>query len=300
MPNVSTFLFLVLQLQLERMVELLVSEIELEAAREEQIVQLMNALQESIAAKEYDIANEKKITNEMADVRSKLKPGIVAQTLDHLVEQKRKVGAIEQELVNDLFECLLELQIILEDARARAATIDAVLNRMVRPTTQASTPYEWRDIEAMEMVLERAAEGVIASEKRIRKLGQQIEDALVKRTVVLGDDLPPSLAKAAQRTAARKFRNKLKLDVEGFSDLKGKDEEELLRMLAKSVSCATLASSQAAIYGLKAVLETMTDQPVKKVTNKLLDEAKDVAQASSPRGNIQETVKSTASVLGMV
>jgi hypothetical protein len=80
MPNVSTFLFLVLQLQLERMVELLVSEIELEATREEQIVQLMNALQESIAAKEYDIANEKKITNEMADVRSKLKPGIVAQT----------------------------------------------------------------------------------------------------------------------------------------------------------------------------------------------------------------------------
>jgi hypothetical protein len=256
------------------MVELLVSEIELEATREEQIVQLMNALQESIAAKEYDIANEKKITNEMADVRSKLKPGIVAQTLDHLVEQKRKVGAIEQELVNDLFECLLELQIILEDARARAATIDAVLNRMVRPETQASTPYEWRDIEAMEMVLERAAEDVIASEKRIRKLGQQIEDALVKRSVVLGDDLPPSLAKAAQRTAARKFRNKLKLDVEGFSDLKGKDEEELLRMLAKSVSCATLASSQVAIYGLKAVLEAMTDQPVKEVTNKLLDEAK--------------------------
>jgi HEPN domain-containing protein len=85
-----------------------------------------------------------------------------------------------------------------------------------------------------------------------------------------------------------------------FRISRGKDEEELLRMLAKSVSCATLASSQAAIYGLKAVLETMTDQPVKKVTTKLLDEAKDVAQASSPRGNIQETVKSTASVLGMV
>ena len=112
------------------------------------------------------------------------------------MEQNRKVGAIEQELVNDLIECLLELKIILEDARARAATIDAVLNRMVRPTTQASTPYEWRDIEAMEMVLERASrEDVIASEKQIHKLGQQMEDALVKRTVVLGEDLPPSLEK---------------------------------------------------------------------------------------------------------
>jgi hypothetical protein len=48
----------------------------------------------------------------------------------------------------------------------------------------------------MEMVLERASrEDVIASEKRIHKLGQQMEDALVKRTVVLGEDLPPSLAK---------------------------------------------------------------------------------------------------------
>jgi hypothetical protein len=150
----------------------------------------------------------------------------------------------------------------------------------------------------MVMVLERAAEDVIASEKRIRKLGQQIEDALVKRTVVLGEAIPPGLTKAARRAEARDSRNKMKLDVEGLLDLKEKDEEELLSMLANSVSRATLASSQAVIYGLKAVLETMIGQPVKEATIKLLDEAKDVQ--SSPRGSIQETVKSTASILGTV
>jgi hypothetical protein len=288
-----------LRLQVASIVELLVSRIELEAIRQEQTGQLMNALQESIASKEYDIANEEKFINEILEVRSRLKPGAVAQNLDDLVEQKRMIIAIEQALVDSLFECLLELQKISEDAQARAARIDAALNRMRRPV--ASAPYEWKDIEDMEMVLEQAGEEVLAAEKRIRKLSQRIDDALVKRTVVRGEELPPGLAKAAQRARARKATNTIKslprqatLDLEGFLDLKEKDEKELLSMLANSVGRATLSSSEAAVYGIKAVLDTVTGDTVKEATTNVLDESTIVKP--SPEEDIQET----ASAMGKV
>ena len=82
----------------------LVSEIDLEVAREEDIIQLMEALQDLIAAKEDDIANETKIVKEMMEVRSKLKDGTVRRNLDKLLEQKLSVIVVQQELVNDLFE----------------------------------------------------------------------------------------------------------------------------------------------------------------------------------------------------
>jgi hypothetical protein len=289
-----------LRLQVARIVELLVSRIGLEAVRQEQTWQLMNSLQQSIASKEYEIANEEKFINEILEVRSKLKPGAVAQNLDDLVEQKRTMNVIEQALVDSLFECLLELDKISEDARARAARIDAALNRMRRPV--ASAPYEWKDIEDMEIVLEQASEEILAAEKRIRKFSQRIDEALVERTFVRGEELPPGLAKAAQRACARKATNTIKslprqatLNIDGFLDLKEKDEGELLRMLATSVGRATLSGSEAAVFGIKAVLDTVNDEPVKEATTELLLDESKILKAS-PNEGIQET----ASTLGKI
>ena len=186
----------------------LVSEIELEVAREEATIQLMDALEELIAAKEFDIDNDKRITKEMMEVRSKLKEGTLAVDLDRLVDQKLSVAVIEQEIVNDLSECLIHLQNMLEDARDRAARAAQALEGLQRPETRSSSPYEWTDIEEMELVLQQAAESVGGTEQRIRELSQRIDDALVNRAVVLGDDAPTGLAKTARRAAARDLQKK--------------------------------------------------------------------------------------------
>lgn len=256
--------------QVSRIVDLLVSEIELEVQRQEDMVQLMDSLQDMVAAKECDIAEDKKIANEMIDVRSKLKNGLIAENLDKEVEQKLSVAAIDQELVNDLFGCLIDLQNLLEDAQDRATRTSQALDDFVRPETSASKPYDWSDIEAMELVFEQAADNVAAAEERIRELSERIDGALVDKALVLGEDVPPGLAKLAQKAAKRGSIKKaiisadidLEMDLEGVMELQGKDEKELLSMLGKSVGSATVDGSKAAAYGLKSIFDSVTGKPV--------------------------------------
>lgn len=268
-------------------------------------MKLMGALQECVASKEYDIANEEKITIEMIDVRSKLEPGVIAQNLEEIIDRKQTVSAIETDLVADLFDCLVELEIILDDARARVALMEMALHGLARPETRSSTPYEWKDIEKMEILLEQAAENVATSEQRIRELSVRVDDALVARTIILGEDVPHSLAKAAQRRAARRLKDKvmslppIKIDAEDFLNLQERDEKDLLAMLAKSVGSAAVGGSKAALFGVKAVFDTVTGKPVTEATSRMLNEVKSDAskQGETTHGRIEGTLRSTASVL---
>lgn len=248
----------------------LTSEIELEVAWEEDVVWLMDALRDLIAAKETEIANEKKLAEEMIDVRSKLMKGSVAMNLDKLAEKKLNAASIEEELVRHLVECQIDLQNLLEDAHDCASRTARALEGFQRPATQSSTPYEWGSIDEMEVALQQAADNVAAAEERIRELSLRIDSVLVSKAAVLGEDMPAGLAKTAERAAARNKQSTRKvmdvadvaveIDVEGFLDLKEKDETELLVMLAKSAASATVDGSMAAVYGLKALLDTVSSQ----------------------------------------
>jgi len=247
-------------------VNVLRSEFELEVERIEKLVVLVDSLEGLIGAKELDIANEKKITNEMIDVRAKLKDGPIAVELDELIEQKLNTAAIEQELMNALNECLVGLQNLLEDASDRAARTKQIMDGLaqVRPETRSSEPYDWTDFEALEQTLQNAADNVDDTEKRIRELSERIDDALVDRAVVLGEDVPPGLEKAAQRAAIRSIKKLLSspdvdLDFEGFLELKNKDAKELFAILTKSVGGGTDDGSKAGgTFNLKSLLDAMT------------------------------------------
>jgi hypothetical protein len=170
----------------------------------------------------------------------------------------------------------------------------------------------------MEQVLGQAAVNVAGAEKRIRQLSQRIDDALVNRAVVLGEDVPSGLAKTAQRAAARSIKKAssspeidIDLGSEDFLELKTKDETELLAMFAKSVGSAAFDSSKAAVYGLKAILDTVTGQPAVDAANQIAFEVKKdstdesnrssaIVESKDPVGQVADTVKSTASVLGSV
>lgn len=257
--------------QVSRIVDLLVAEIELEVKRQEDMIQLMDSLEELVAAKEGDIAEDKKIANEMIDVRSKLKHGLIAENLDKEVEQKLSLAAIDQELVNDLFGCLIDLQSLFEDAQDRSARTSQSLDDFVRPETRESDPYDWSDIEKMELVFEQAADNVAGAETRIRELSARIDSALVDKVLVLGEDVPPGMAKLARKAAARGSIKKAitsadidmdEIDLEGVMELQGKNEKELLSMLGKSVGSATVDGSKAAAFSLKSMLDSMTGKSV--------------------------------------
>jgi hypothetical protein len=253
--------------QVSRIVDLLVAEIELEVKRQEDMVQLMDSLQELVAAKECDIAEDKKIANEMIDVRSKLKDGLIAENLDKEVEQKLSLAAIDHELVNDLFGCLIDLQSLLEDAQDRSACTSQSLEDFVRPETRESNPYDWSDIERMELVLEQAADNVAGAETRIRELSARIDSALVDKVLVLGEDVPPGMAKLARKAAARASIKKAitladidmdEMDLEGVTELQGMNEKELVSNLGKSVGSTTVEGSKAAAFSLKSMFDSMT------------------------------------------
>lgn len=166
------------------------------------MIRIMGALQDLIATKESDIANEKKTLTEVMDVRSKLRDGTIADNLDKLVEQKQSVVVIEQELVSDLSEFRRDLQNLVEGARDRASRTRQTLEAISRPDTEFLTPYDWRDIEEMELMFQQTADSVAGVEERIRELSQRIDDARFSRAVVLGEDVPVGPSKTAQRAGA--------------------------------------------------------------------------------------------------
>lgn len=275
-------------LQVSRIIDLLDFELELEVEREENLVRLIESLDEMITDKEIDIASKRKVAEDMEDVRLQLNDGMIAENLDQLIELKLALLAIEQELVEDLSVCLLDLKELLEDARDRASRTRQALNVLSEPPeTRSSEPFDWTDIEEVEVVLQAAAENVAGEKERIRDLSQRIDDALINRAVVLGEDVPPGLAKNAQRSAARSIQRALSLpeidfsldglkelkergfrgtpqsklsldwDFDEIMDLKERDEKELLSLFVKSVGSATVDSSKAAFHGLKAIFGTM-------------------------------------------
>jgi hypothetical protein len=326
-------------IQVIRIIDLLSFELELEVEREENLTQLVQSLEEMIADKEYEIENTKRIAKEMDDVRSQLDDGMIAENLDQLIELKYTIPVIEQELVDDLTECLYDLKGLLEDARDRAARTQLAMEGLSEPPeTRALEPFDWTDIEEVELVLQLAADNVASEKERIRELSQRIDEALVNRAVVLGEDVPPGLAKTAQRSAARSIKNALSLpdvdfeldsewllalkdrnilrealslpsvnidlDVEDILDLKERDEKELLSRLAKSVGSATVDGSKAAFYGLKAVVDTMAGESSANGRNQRRQGGskfmKDIGETESAQVAGQELKKTGADLLDSV
>lgn len=246
------------------MADLLVSEYKQEVGRQENLVQLVDVLEGLIAAKDIDISNEKGITDEMVDVRSKLKDGTIAEELDEMIDQKLRTAAIEQELVNALYDCLDDLQGLLGESRDRATRSKDILEGLAQDRPEARSPnsYDWTDFVELEAALKQAANNVRETEERVREVSERIDDALVDRAVVLGEDVPPGLENAARRAAIRIIKKifsspdvGLDLDFEGLMELKNKDAKELFAILTKSVGGASGEGSRTGIFSLKSLLD---------------------------------------------
>lgn len=210
-----------------------------------------------IAAKEAEISNDQQIANEMIDIQSKEKDGAIAKDMDRLINQKLDAAEIEQELVDDLFECRAFLQNRMADARYRVAYTKQALEGLARerPDSRSFEPYSWADIDDMELVLEQAADNVDGAAERIRMLSRRINIALVKRAIILEEEVPVGLSKGGQRG----IRNLLSspavdLDINDFLKMGDSDRKEFFTRLTES-------GSKAAADGFKSLLDEATKNP---------------------------------------
>jgi len=238
--------------QVARIKDLLVSVFALEVERIESMDRLVESLEELIAAKQVEMTNDREIANEMIDIQSKQKDGAIAANMDKLIDQKLSAADIEQELVDDMFECRAYLQNKIEEAQYRVSYTKQALEGLAqdRPDARSSRPYDWTNIEDMELILQQAADNLDGVEERIRELSRRISIALVNRAVILGEDVPRGLEKGAQRSI-RKFLSSpdVDFDFERLMNLKDSDKTELFSRLADSVSSPG---------GLKTFLDSAT------------------------------------------
>jgi len=247
-----------------------------ERAREVRIRELVEMLKFAIADKVAEISREEGIFAQMTEVRSSHRPGKIATQLDALLDQKRSLLDIENQLLVDMSECLTEMISVLDDCRVRSSKFDEVLNRITRQKPIAAQAgemtYQWLDIEEMENVLHRAATTATLSDKKIRGLQKHMDENMVMKKVLTGEDVLESIEKGGEsdffeRTITTKTKAALQplmYEITGnkmkYDELRDMDDSEVLGVLAKSLGHAALSSSKAAVFGIKAVIDNVSKQ----------------------------------------
>lgn len=303
--------------EVQSIISSLQAEIDLETDREAQILSLIASLTTSIDTKAAEISSEETITADMKIVRAKVKPGSIASQIDTVLEQKTKVTAIEKALVQDLRDCVAEMETIKVQAKSRATSMVDALQGFVTPVAKDNTDsYSWSDIERMEEVLDVAVEDALEGEKNVMAVRDRINEALLNKSAVLGEPVPATLIEVAKMRKKEKSREaelqrqvreqqqensgssdtgsdiELVQPAPSFKDLENQSESELLGLLSKAAGGAALSGGKTAIYGLKTVLDTLTGNQVGEATNSALEKSSGIAKGiSGISTSVRETSK---------
>jgi len=258
--------------EVARISSLLEKSIRDEEVREKQIVDFRVSLIEAIGAKKAEIAAEDKIASEIAGVRSKLKKGTtIASQLDGMLDQKKRLWRIDQEILADLNSCLDQMGVILADSKYRAAKAKIALKSDMSNNS-------WKDVEEMEALLDKATLADTA-ESKVLGLRERIAQALLKKAQVLEESVSsPSAVTGSlplKPGAIPNNQNRLlgvKEPLE-FDELKKKDERELLNVVAENASKAAFDGAMASFFGLRVVFSKIVGntESTQKATDALQD-----------------------------
>jgi len=295
--------------EMERVTASLKLEMQMEAERQSEISGLMSTINSAIESILADIYSDEAITAEMQTVRSKLKPGAIASQLETILERKIKVTDIERQLVDEMTACVVQMEITFQESQNRAKKMENTLSEFVLPDVKKVVPCEWSSIEAMEQVLEEAAEDAFVCQAKIISIRDQINGALVAKNTILGGDVPASLTKVTQKLVEKKDVAGLTgteataavsiAPVVGLSDLKNSPDEEVLSVLSKSAATAALSGGKTVIYGLKSILDSVTDNQVAAATSSAIEKSSGItkgltnissAAQGKKRGGVTNTI----------
>lgn len=265
------------------------SQISYEAKRQEKIISLISTVDSAIKAKEEDIAKEDKITAEMADVRSKLKAGNISYQLDELIAQKTKIAEFENEQMDDLKKTIIMAGEILQNTMERTSQIQQVLSNMRPLDIKASqgVDYDFSDLEELEVIWDEAAKNSMIDGSKMTALKEKFDDLILKKVTISGGEVPESLKSSPKRstrkqaTALQSQQDKsLKAEItaqvqasksgkdrpsnmsRSIDEASGKEDLELLGVIANSLGSAALDSAKAGIFGVRAIIDTAKEENI--------------------------------------
>ncbi len=252
----------------------------------------------------------------MTLLRNKMEDSTIASQLDVVIAQKHALGAIKRCQVDDLNEILDEVQSIVGDTRALITLVTETLGGVV-PLVAGNSDSDsgwggggggvlddnFSKLENLQNVWEDASDGIEKSELRMKALKEKYDNNRLNKLILLGEPIPPSLQEggvkdSSEITMSAPFSSK---EVHSSSsqivksskniDLSTKDEKELVGVLALSVGKAAFASAKAGLFGLKALLETMSDEEVSGITEDALKKSAGISKVSSGLAESVESIR---------
>lgn len=292
--------------------DLLISQFNIESSREEKIAALKSSLEGATERKTAEIIVEDNITAEMVVVRSKLKTGNISNQLDALIEEKGQLAKFEQAQLEDLEAFVSTTEVILEDTKNRAQTIDKAIGNLqaVAITQPEQAQYDFTELRELETMWEEAAKTSEAENRSIAILKKKFDDEFLNKLMLLGEEVPEYLKKAANdleiqqqntiaETRASNSILRSESSIQPANDVDAKDEKELWSILAKSLGSAAIDSAKAGVLGIRAVIDTVKEKEVSEklkstTSKKELDEESLKAIGDAGR-NIANNVGKTES-----
>ena len=168
------------QLKIDETVEqasdVILEYIELEKGRQIALEELLESLTLSIEVKIAALEADNKIRSGLSKARTNVKSteigrrGIVTQ-LDILLQEKEtRVSAIEEALLVNLQDCVRELESIKLGSVRRQRIMENTLSRIIRSELSSTDPYDWSDVEALELVANDVIKEVQGAEAKISTL----------------------------------------------------------------------------------------------------------------------------------
>ena len=110
--------------------------------------------------------------------------------------------------------------------------------------------YEWSAFDEVESAFNEAASNVKASEARLLKIKERMDEILSMKNKNIIDANPPSIDISSSSTMMAPKRSPSNDDVEYMA---------LGRALAKSLGKTAVGGSKAALFGLKTFLDSVTE-----------------------------------------
>ena len=234
---------------------LLNREIILEEERMAQFNVLVQNLQSSALVVQKDMATETKIYQEMKSLQTKLESDSdSAKHLEVLIARKQELLDVEADLLNDLKACVCDTKQAFIDCEKRYKSMHAVLDTICRPVQT-----DWSNIDSLEIILEEAARNVEQTEAKLMGLREKIASVMIQKDNIFYESVDVRLD--------RNSGSILK-----FSDLKDKDDTDLLKELALSLGNATYNGSKATALAIKSLLNAVSTKEVRNAAN--LDEVR--------------------------
>lgn len=167
-------------------------EMDRELERERNVVGLVEELESAALQKKERIETEKMLLVQLQDVAQRTSEEVIKNSVKSAVETKANLVAIEMILVDDIEECLEQVEVELSEIKRRMEAMQTTRDSLPSlDDREALRLFSWSQISQLEDELRRSAVAIAETDAKVASLRERIKDALTQRSSALGNDPLP-------------------------------------------------------------------------------------------------------------